>query len=249
MVWIHGGGYTGGSGSNFVYRGGDLVRQGDVVVVTCNYRLGALGFLGHRELRDPDGFIGNWGLHDQVAALRWVRDHIAQFGGDPANVTVFGESAGGFSVSALMGTPGAAGLFRRAIVESGGVHVHTVEEAERTADRLVAALGLAACDRTRWSRFPAADLVAATEVVAQAHSRPRHDSPTFPSGRRRVVPPAASPRPRSSSGAASGVDLLIGTNRDELTLFGLGDPPCRRSTPPALPFLVKTPPPTCRPRS
>ena len=141
MVWIHGGGFTSGSGSVFLYRGGQLVRNGDVVVVTINYRLGALGFLGHRGLGDPDGFIGNWGLHDQVAALRWVRDHIAQFGGDPDCVTIFGESAGGFSVAALMGTPSAAGLFRRAVVQSGGVHVHTVEEAERAADRLAATLG------------------------------------------------------------------------------------------------------------
>src|SRR5580658_6046880 len=82
MVWIHGGGFTSGSGSVFLYRGEHLVRNGDVVVVTVNYRLGALGFLGHRGLRDPDGFIGNWGLQDQVAALRWVHDHIARFGGD-----------------------------------------------------------------------------------------------------------------------------------------------------------------------
>ncbi len=80
MVWIHGGGFTSGSGSVFLYRGGNLVRNGDAVVVTINYRLGALGFLG---LPGPDGLMGNWGLHDQVAALRWVRDNIAAFGGTP----------------------------------------------------------------------------------------------------------------------------------------------------------------------
>ena len=128
MVWIHGGGFTSGSGSVFLYRGGPLARQGDVVVVTINYRLGALGFLGHPGLADPDGFMGNWGLHDQVAALRWVHDHIAQFGGDPDCVTVFGESAGGFSVAALLAVPAAAGLFRRAVVQSGGAHVHTAAE-------------------------------------------------------------------------------------------------------------------------
>ena len=125
MVFIHGGGFTSGSGSVFLYRGGELVRNGDAVVVTINYRLGALGFLGHRDLADPDGLVGNWGLHDQLAALRWVRDNIAAFGGDPGNVTIFGESAGGFSVATLLGTPAAKGLFRRAIVQSGGVHVHT----------------------------------------------------------------------------------------------------------------------------
>ena len=154
MVWIHGGGFTGGSGSNFLYRGAKLARQGDLVVVTINYRLGALGFLGHRALADPDGYVGNWGLHDQVAALEWVRDHIALFGGDSSNVTVFGESAGGFSVATLLGTPGATGLFRRAIVQSGGVHVHTVAEGERTAERVTELLGLTSCDRARSNRCP-----------------------------------------------------------------------------------------------
>ncbi len=123
MVFVHGGGFTSGSGSVFLYRGGELVRNGDAVVVTINYRLGALGFLGHRDLADPDGLIGNWGLQDQLAALRWMRDNIAAFGGDPGAVTIFGESAGGFSVSTLLGTPAAKGLFRRAIVQSGGVQV------------------------------------------------------------------------------------------------------------------------------
>ena len=136
MVFIHGGGFTSGSGSVFLYRGGELVRNGDAVVVTINYRLGALGFLGHRDLADPDGLVGNWGLQDQLAALRWVHDNIAVFGGDPGAVTIFGESAGGFSVATLLGTPAAKGLFRRAIVQSGGVHVHTLHEAERSADRL-----------------------------------------------------------------------------------------------------------------
>ena len=147
MVFIHGGGFTSGSGSVFLYRGGELVRNGDAVVVTINYRLGALGFLGHRDLSDPDGLVGNWGIQDQLAALRWVRDNIAAFGGDPGAVTIFGESAGGFSVSTLLGTPAAKGLFRRAIVQSGGVHVHTLDEAERSAERLAAVLGIASCDR------------------------------------------------------------------------------------------------------
>ncbi len=141
MVFIHGGGFTSGSGSVFLYRGGNLVRNGDAVVVTINYRLGALGFLGHRRLADQDGLVGNWGMQDQVAALAWVRENIAAFGGDPDNVTIFGESAGGFSVAALLGCPAARGLFRRAIVQSGGVHVHTVEEAERAGERLAVDFG------------------------------------------------------------------------------------------------------------
>ena len=223
MVWIHGGGFTSGSGSVFLYRGEHLVRHGDVVVVTINYRLGALGFLGHRGVDDPDGFIGNWGLHDQVAALCWVRDHIALFGGDAGNVTLFGESAGAFSVAALMGAPAAAGLFQRAIVQSGGVHVHSVDEAERAAERLAAALGVPACTRETLGPIPFADLLAATEEIA----RRRPDPGLIPLPFLPVVDGAFLPRHPLTlvgQGAASDVDLLIGTNRDELALFGLGRP-------------------------
>ncbi len=223
MVWIHGGGFTSGSGSVFLYRGGRLVRRGDVVVVTLNYRLGALGFLGHRGLAGPDGAVGNWGLRDQVAALAWVRDNIAAFGGDPHNVTVFGESAGGFSVSTLLGTPSASGLFRRAVVQSGGVHVHTVAEAERSADRLVAVLGLASCDRASLLGVPADELVAATEELG----RRRPDPGLVPLPHLPVVDGVflpAHPLAAVATGAAVGIDLLIGTNRDELTLFGIGNP-------------------------
>jgi para-nitrobenzyl esterase len=222
MVWIHGGGFTGGSGSVFLYRGTQLVRNGDVVVVTLNYRLGALGFLGHRGLGDDD-FFGNWGLHDQVAALRWVQTYIARFGGDPAQVTIFGESAGGFSVAALLGAPSAAGLFRRAIVQSGGVHVHTVEEAERTADRLASALGVPACTREFLSSVPAADLLTATEAVAALPPDPGSiPMPFLPTVDGAFLP--THPLDAVEHGAASSVDLLIGTNRDELALFGLGRP-------------------------
>jgi para-nitrobenzyl esterase len=223
MVWIHGGGFTTGSGSVFLYRGGDLVRNGDAVVVTINYRLGALGFLGHWNVMDDDGHIGNWGLFDQMAALHWVKEHIAQFGGDPGNVTIFGESAGGFSVSALMGAPSARGLFRRAIVQSGGVHVHSVEEAERAAGRLANVLGIAAIDREVLLQVPAAELVAATTEVAKH----RPDAGLIPLPFLPVVDGALLPlHPLQAmiQGSAADVDLMIGTNRDELTLFGMGNP-------------------------
>jgi para-nitrobenzyl esterase len=223
MVWIHGGGFTSGSGSVFLYRGGQLARNGDVVVVTINYRLGALGFLGHRDLRDPDGFIGNWGLHDQVAALRWVRDHIAVFGGDPDLVTIFGESAGGFSVAALMAVPSAAGLFRRAVVQSGGAHVHSVAEAERVGDRLASVLGVPSCSRQSLSSVPSTELMAATEEIA----RRRPDPGLIPVPFLPVVDDVFLPQhplTAMEAGAASSVELLIGTNRDELALFGLGRP-------------------------
>jgi para-nitrobenzyl esterase len=223
MVFIHGGGFTSGSGSVFLYRGGNLVRNGDAVVVTINYRLGALGFLGHRGLADPDGLVGNWGLHDQVAALRWVRDNIAAFGGDARNVTIFGESAGGFSVAALLGAPDAVGLFRRAIVQSGGAYAHSIEEAERAATRLAAVLGVARCDRPSLERVPAAELVAATEEVG----RRRPDPGMLPLAFLPTVDGLFLPRhplAAVAEGASAGIDLLIGTNRDEMTLFGLGNP-------------------------
>jgi para-nitrobenzyl esterase len=223
MVFIHGGGFTSGSGSVFLYRGGNLVRNGDAVVVTINYRLGALGFLGHRELSDPDGLVGNWGLHDQVAALRWVRDNIAHFGGDAHNVTIFGESAGGFSVAALLGAPDAAGLFRRAIVQSGGAYAHSVEEAERSGARLASVLGLASCARGSLERVPAAELVAATEEIGRRRPDPGMlPLPFLPTVDGVFLP--RHPLTAVADGAASGVDLLIGTNRDEMTLFGLGNP-------------------------
>lgn len=158
-----------------------------------------------------------------MAALRWVREHIAAFGGDPSNVTIFGESAGGFSVATLLGTPAATGLFRRAMVQSGGIHIHSVEEAEQSAERLAAVLGIASCDRTSLEPIPAAELVAATEEIG----RRRPDPGMIPLPFLPVVDGAflpGHPLAAVANGSADGIDLLIGTNRDELTLFGLGNP-------------------------
>jgi para-nitrobenzyl esterase len=121
MVWIHGGGYNNGSGTAELYDGTRLAGRG-VVVVTLNYRLGRLGFFDHPALaaeRGPDAPAGNYGVMDQIAALEWVRDNIAAFGGDPRRVTIFGESAGGVAVTQLMIAPAARGLFHGAIVQSG----------------------------------------------------------------------------------------------------------------------------------
>src|SRR5262245_31230804 len=122
MVWIHGGAFVLGSGSGPGYDGSSLARRGDVVVVSINYRLGALGFLHLAELSGDYASSGNLGILDQIAALEWVRDNIAAFGGDPDNVTIFGESAGGMSVGTLLGTPAARGLFHKAIPQSGAAH-------------------------------------------------------------------------------------------------------------------------------
>jgi para-nitrobenzyl esterase len=208
MVFVHGGGFTSGSGSVFLYRGGELVRNGDAVVVTINYRL---------------GLVGNWGIQDQLAALRWVHDNIATFGGDPSAVTIFGESAGGFSVSTLLGTPAAKGLFRRAIVQSGGAHVHTLHEAERSGDRLASVLGLASCTRASLESVPATELVAATEELGKRSPDPGMlPLPFLPVVDGVLLPDH--PLAAVANGAAAGIDLVIGTNRDELTLFGLGNP-------------------------
>jgi para-nitrobenzyl esterase len=122
MVWIHGGGYLTGSGALPFYDGGALARLG-AVVVTINYRLGVFGFFAHPQLsrESPRRVSGNYGLLDQIAALNWVRENIAEFGGDPQNVTIFGESAGAGSVSCLLFSPLAKGLFHRAIAESGAL--------------------------------------------------------------------------------------------------------------------------------
>jgi carboxylesterase type B len=144
LVWIHGGAFILGSGCQMLYDGATLARRGDVVVVTINYRLGALGFL---RLRDRFGerlpATGNEGLLDQVAALEWVRDEIAAFGGDPGNVTIFGESAGSMSCATLLGMPRAHGLFHRAILQSGAAnYLWPRDTASRLSDRMLADLAV-----------------------------------------------------------------------------------------------------------
>jgi para-nitrobenzyl esterase len=144
MVWIHGGAFVLGAGSQLLYDGAALARRGDVVVVTINYRLGALGFL-HLASRLGAALpaTGNEGLLDQIAALEWVRDEIAAFGGDPANVTIFGESAGSMSAALLLGAPRAAGLFHRAILQSGAAnYVWPRAVAATVTDAVLDALGV-----------------------------------------------------------------------------------------------------------
>src|SRR5262245_34031182 len=141
MVWIHGGGFRQGAGAHMLSQGPGLAGRGDVVVVTVNYRLGALGFATHPDFADADGNIGNWAILDLLAALRWVRDEIGAFGGDRDNVTIFGESAGGTLVSILATTPSAAGLFRRAIVQSGVPTAMDGERAGRLTEELAHEVG------------------------------------------------------------------------------------------------------------
>lgn len=145
MVWIHGGGFTAGSGDLSGYDGQKLSEVGDVVVVTLNYRLGVLGYLAHAALSAEDPAhpgSGNYGIEDQRAALQWVKTNIAAFGGDPANVMIFGESAGAESVFTHMVSPGSAGLFQRALAESGYLlAMPTLTAAQAQGDKLATQVG------------------------------------------------------------------------------------------------------------
>ena len=168
LVWIHGGGFVIGAGSQAIYDGTVLARRGDVVVVTLNYRLGVLGFLHLKTLcgeRLPA--TGNEGILDQMAALEWVREEIAAFGGDPANVTVFGESAGAISVATLLGMPRARGLFSRAILQSGSANfVAPREDAESVSEAFLGDLGLTAGTAERLRELPPARLLEAQRAVS-----------------------------------------------------------------------------------
>ncbi len=165
MVWLHGGGFRGGSSSRPFTDGANLAERGDVVVVSLNHRLNVLGFLELEELCGPE-FAGSGvaGMLDIVLALQWVRDNIEVFGGDPSNVTIFGESGGGRKVSMLMGMPGATGLFHRAIIESGA-HPRAVPRPLATllARRTFEALGLEVGDIEGLQAIPGEELFARVE--------------------------------------------------------------------------------------
>ena len=225
LVWIHGGGFVIGSGSQPIYDGAPLVTRGDVVVVTINYRLGPLGFLYLCDLcPDLEGATGNAGMRDQVAALDWVSENIAAFGGDPNCVTIFGESAGGMSVSTLLGMPTARDLFARAIPQSGAAHnVHSRETATQVAERFLAELGVSPASASTDLRETSPDHLLDTQqqtmlklgsTLGLLPFQPLVDDDALPEA------PLQSVR----AGSARGIDLLTGTTRDEWKLFGMMDP-------------------------
>jgi para-nitrobenzyl esterase len=228
MVWIHGGAFVNGTGAIPWYDGANFVRHGDVVVVSINYRLGALGWLYLGELDPSLATSGNNGLLDQIAALRWVRHNIAGFGGDPDNVTVFGESAGAMSVGTLLGTPSAAGVFAKAIAQSGATHniTSTVDAAAVTA-AFVAELGGGGVDAVLSA--PPERLLQAQQAVSEAMvagrlQRAVTSASGLPFGP--VIDGHVLPRPpldAIADGSAASVPLLTGTTRDEWNLFGLMD--------------------------
>lgn len=235
MVWVHGGAFTAGSGNVPWYDASNLIRMGDVVVVSLNYRLGALGFLhlGHLD-GELAGSVNN-GIRDQIAALRWVRDNIGGFGGDPGNVTIFGESAGAMSVGTLLGAPEASELFHRAVAQSGAPsQLHQPETAEWVTQRCLDELGLSPATADRLFELPVADILWAQAVVDDEVLRGRGPGPMAAGGQlpfRPMVDGALLPRPpldAVAAGSAAGVPLLLGTTAEEWNLFHL---PARQAGP------------------
>lgn len=208
MFWIYGGGFTYGSSSTPLYDGTRLAEHG-VVVVSFNYRLNVLSGFAHPLLSKESGHgSGNYGLLDQVAALQWVRRNVKAFGGDPDNVTIFGESAGGLSVSALLVSPMAKGLFHKAIIESGsGAQLTTIEAAEAAGQQMVTRMGLAndadlpsTLRSKAWKEFPDA---------INYRGGPVQDGWAFP----------VHPKDAWATGAQANVPMIVGYNHDEATFF------------------------------
>ncbi len=228
LFWIHGGGYRTGQGAIPWYSGVRFAQQGDLVVVSVNYRLGAFGFTDLSAFGADYATSGANGLLDQISALRWVRDNIERFGGDPAKVTIAGESAGGFAVTTLLASPEARGLFRGAIPQSGAGH-HTLPKAAGAlcTEKLMAALAVDSPEAL--AEVPAEQLLDAQNAVAaeldQGLSNLEHFgvavSAFYPVQGNAVVP--EDPLAAIAAGAGSNVPVLTGSNRDETTLWGYGD--------------------------
>jgi len=220
LFWIHGGAFMWGSGDTPWYDGTNFARNGDVVVVTINYRLGPFGFmyLGEQFPELPDS--ANLGLLDQVAALEWVRDCIGSFGGDPDRVTIFGESAGAGSVGTLLGMPRARGLFRAALAESGAASwVSSPARASTIAAAVVERLGVRPGDLDALLAKSTDDVLAA---LPQWQENGVSGLPFQPVVDGRSLPEP--PLDAIAAGNADGVRLLAGTNLHEMTLFVLADP-------------------------
>jgi len=223
MVWLHGGAFGYGSGNRAVTDGANLARRGNVVVVSVNHRLNIFGFL---HLADIGGSAwarsGNAGMLDLIAALRWVRDNIRAFGGNPGNVTVFGESGGGGKVSVLLAMPAARGLFHRAIIQSGAaIRVSTRERANALAEAVLKELGVARAECERLQNLPADRLLAAIAPASRAVGRSRWpllDRYDFGP----VVDGSDLPQHPAEPGApaiSDEIPLMIGGTREESAFF------------------------------
>ena len=219
LVWFHGGAFLTGAGSRPMNHGAGLAGRGDVVVVTVNYRLGLFGYLrGVDVCGDALPSSGNAGLQDQCAALTWVKQEIAAFGGDPENVTVVGQSAGAISISAMLAMPQARGLFQKAILQSGSALLQTPATANRVMEAILADVGLAPHEAGRLRELPAAQLLEIqTRVTPRAAGiayRPVADGAEIP----------ADPFAAIGAGSARGIPLLLGTNLEEWKFFRRLDP-------------------------
>jgi para-nitrobenzyl esterase len=228
LVFVHGGAFLIGSGSTPLYSGARLSARGDVVVVTVNYRLGALSALSLRDsLPDGGDTDTNLGLRDQLAALEWVRANIDAFGGDPDCVTVFGESAGAMSLGALLASPHSKGLFRRAILQSGAAHnVSTRGQARLVAEDYLARLGEHGRSVSSLRKAPLSELLRAQAETSNALAMRLGGLAFQPFVDGDVLPEA--PLDAIARGASSSVALLAGTNAEEWKLFMLGDLRARR---------------------
>lgn len=219
MVWIPGGSFVEGSGSQPWYDPSGLSERGDVVAVSLNYRLGAFGWLYLDELGGREyGAASNCGLRDQIEALRWIQENIAAFGGDPSNVTVFGQSAGAWSITSLLAAPAASGLFSGAVNHSGGEMLWDRTRATEIAEWVLDVLGITRSEISRLWDLPAEAIVDATrraweELGLWWPFRPVVDDDFLP-------PPVATIR----SGAARDVRLLVGSTLDEMKLVSTVDP-------------------------
>lgn len=219
LVWVHGGGFHFGSGANIIGDGAALARSG-IVVVTFNYRIGALGFLDLAgALGTSHSTSGNCGLLDQIAALRWVQANVAGFGGDPRQVTIAGVSAGAKSVLALMASPAAQGLFARAISQSGGDHVIHRPDSTVLAERLLQLLGVDDPTPERLAAIPTDEVLAAQwEISSGVRAiwtwRPLVDGIVLPS----------TPTQLLAHGAARGINLIAGTTLNEAGGYDLAVP-------------------------
>lgn len=217
MVWLHGGGFASGSGSYSIYEGRELARKHDVVAISVNHRLNAFGFLYLAHLGGRYANASNAGMLDVVAALEWIRDNIAAFGGDPQNVTVFGQSGGAGKVSTLMAMPAARGLFHRAIAQSGAALTATpIEQAVKTTDQLLQRLGITRDNIDALQKVPMAQVIDAIRPSAGGGGLgfgPVVDGKSLPSNAFDPVAPSQS----------ANIPFMTGTTATEVTFFAPDD--------------------------
>jgi len=233
MVWLHGRGFAQGAGSETMYNGANLAKRGDVVVVSINHRLNVFGYLYLKDIAGEEyAASGIAGMLDAMLALEWVRHNIETFGGDPGNVTIFGESGGGRKVSVMMAMPLAKGLFHRGIVQSSpGLRGRDPKDATDLAERLLAKLDIRADEIEKLQELPAQQLLDAVDTISPERPGARIMGSRGVMALSPVVDGhylPANPFDPVAAPAAADVDLLIGTNRDEMALFFARDPRRRR---------------------